>query len=112
MTKSNNGNLDKWVVEIRDLIFEGKSVFNNEFTAATIDPGTEFSLFPLKEMQSIVNIMEEKFKNESFTCGLRGLLICGFINTKCSDIELLLDSYKIQLNGDVDFNVPPADYLI
>ena len=63
-------------------------------------------------MQSIVNIMQEKFKNESFKCGSRGLLICGFINTECSDIEPFLDSYKIQLNGDMDFNVPPADYLI
>jgi len=40
MTSTNKGNLDKWVVEIRDLIFEGKSVFYNEITAATIDPGT------------------------------------------------------------------------
>jgi hypothetical protein len=40
MTSKDNGSLNNWVVKMRDLIFEGKSVFTNEFASAKIDPGT------------------------------------------------------------------------
>jgi hypothetical protein len=46
-------------------------------------------------MQSIANILLDKFKNDGFACGSSEILICGFLDKKCSDVKNLLDPYKI-----------------
>lgn len=57
MVSVDSGRYYWWQLKIRDLIFQGDSVFSNTYQLAIVDSGTSFMLVPLKEMISIATAM-------------------------------------------------------
>jgi hypothetical protein len=68
MVSVDSGRYYWWQLRIRDLIFQGDSVFSNTYQLAIADSGTSFMLVPLKEMMSIANALNNKFYYEYFAC--------------------------------------------
>jgi hypothetical protein len=67
----------------------------------------------MEEMASIGRILQNKFGSDNLFCesNIYGMM-CGFYNVKCSSLIPQLLPLKIQFSGDLNFNVPPEDYLI
>lgn len=95
MVSVDSGRYYWWQLKIRDLIFQGDSVFSNTYQLAIADSGTSFMLVPLKEMMSIANALNNKFYYEYFACTSGSNVLCAFVNTKCSSIIPKLDPIKV-----------------
>jgi hypothetical protein len=71
LISTDHSKFNNWQVEIRDLVFQGDSVFSNTYSVALLNITTTFTVIPLKEMVSIANFLTEKFGNMVFVCNLR-----------------------------------------
>jgi len=80
MVSVDSGRYYWWQLKIRDLIFQGDSVFSNTYQ---------------KEMMSIANALNNKFYYEYFACTSGSNVLCAFVNTKCSSIIPKLDPIKV-----------------